>query len=103
MKVEESLKFSEKLSLITNKTTEFLLPTVIFNSSTGKELPIEFFKKYGFINAYIDDFQLDPVIYDWYHTGNKYLYLLFKPKFNDYFLEKEEAFKSFGKWISSMA
>lgn len=88
------------ISTNTNSTSHFLIPTVLLDSTSGKALPLSFLKKHGFINAYFDDFGIEPQDFKWYKTGECFLYLLFAPK--DYtfnFLEVEGTFKSIKAWV----
>jgi hypothetical protein len=73
---------------------------VLLNSSSGKALKLDFLKKYGFINSYIDDFGIEGQDFKWYNKKDYYLYMLFAPKdYNFNFLEVEGVFKDIKSWI----
>jgi len=95
-----SLLNSLNISTITNSTSHFLVPTVLLNSVSGKALELDYLKKYGFINAYFDDFGIEPSDFEWYNSKENYLYMLFAPKdYNYNFLEVEGTFKSIKAWV----
>lgn len=83
-----------------NDTTLFLLPTVLLNSHTQKAFPIEKLKKYGFINAYVDDYSPELAQFNWYQNKtDKFLYLLFAPSFDHVFISTEHTLTKFTNWI----
>ena len=88
------------IKTVTNSTTHFLVPTVLLDSQTGKALHLSFLKKYGFINAYIEDWGIEPSNFKWYNKKDCYIYMLFAPKdFTFNFLEVEDVFKGIKSWV----